>query len=216
MLVTVDNEAGHFFKVMKKMGIPLTQYVESDHLRILDLLSAQKHAEMGHSLAFHFEHLLREIVNQLDPWMKRKQEIVVMIESLSTLYALTEHPEELASFCRYCVNLGSVQGRNPSSFVTLLNGDVDAEAVSLLRPLFDFVVRPVPIDLISIANVDGRIRLDRNRILEKETTEAEISFSTELYYRLRDSGVLFFPHVDLNLWENSYWESLHSCSLHEL
>ena len=116
LLVTVDNEAGHFFKVMKKMSIHLSQYIESEHLRILDLLSAQKHAEMGHSLAFHFEHLLREIINQLEPWTKRKsqQDIVVIIESLSTLYALTEHPEELASFCRYCVNLGSVQSGNRS------------------------------------------------------------------------------------------------------
>lgn len=190
LLVTVDNNTDHFVRLMKKASIVLPSLMDTSQLILLDLLSDP---DASAELPFDFKKLFIQIQQQTKVWRSQGIPFAIFIESLSTLVSLNPHPEQTLSFCRYCLNAGN--GR----LITKLNSDVDGSLFHRLHTLFDFVIHPIPIQLISIANVDGRIRIHRNTLLPSESQETEIAFTADLYFRTSPSGVRFFSHVDLDL-----------------
>lgn len=224
LLVTVNNDAEHFFKICKKMGVSLQTHIDNHSLSILDLLSMQKTPSTGIHAACSFKLLFKMLVTELKTqWEGATSGVVLMIESVSTLISLNDQQDLFLSFCRYCMTFHRALHRLPYGFITAIRSDIDKEEAKQIQSLFDFVIEPIPIDLISIANVDGKLKLLRHRLLSSEAqctarsrdgqgtvlvgpprskpadASGDVTFSRELFFRVRDAGVVFFSDVDLHL-----------------
>ena len=202
MFVTVDQNIEHYARVLRKTGVSVHSLIASQQLRVFDLLTSVCNVDLETSHACRFDALFDEILRLIKSWPTEKEDasFTLIIDSISTLLCLNAYPQQLLSFCRCCMNIGQMVLGQPNSFMTLCTSDVDRDLVANLRPLFDHIIEPIPIDLLSIANVDGRLRRQTQRtVAAAPSSNEETEFCVECFYRLRETGVVFLPHLDFDL-----------------
>ena len=201
MFVTVEQNIEHYERVLKKTGVAVRSLAASQQLRVFDVLTSVHSADMETGFACSFDLLFEQILRQITSWPMEKGDVgfTLIVDSISTLLCLNSHPQQLLSFCRCCMNIGQMVLGQPNSFLTLCTSDADGDLVANLRPLFDHIIEPIPIDLLSIANVDGRLRLTTQKTLPAMSSHEDPEFCVECFYRLRETGVVFLPHLDFDL-----------------
>jgi len=178
VLVSTDNDLDHYVKIMKKLGAPLDQHLESRHLVVVDLLTEAGSVQDGERWSFEF------VAKRINEEAQSKEETILFIDSLSTLISLTSTPQLLFSFVNFSLQF--------YSFIAHIHSDIHSEEASVLQSLFDVDVHPVPIDLISIANIDGALQIVQNKFPDKD-------FNSRIFYRLRETAITFLQNVDFVL-----------------
>lgn len=195
ILITVEHSREHYEKICRKIGCTFSSYLDSGRFIILDLLNLASSLDSNLSSQVSWETILKTLKAHLDSLNLPKEEnIVVVLDSLSLLCALNETPQCVFSFCHYCFHLSL-----HCSFITTVHTDINSDHLNSLNPHFDFVCSPRSLDLLSIANVDGLIQVIRNRLGERSLPDEEVSLSWELFYRLKENGVVFFAYVEPEL-----------------
>lgn len=196
VFIAAENLAQHYERICRRMGCPFITYLESGQLTIMDLLNPSQ-AQPDHKLATSWEALvlkLRQNVESVNSGM----ELVIVLDSLSTLFALSETPNCVFSFCLYCLNLTS-----DSTFITSINRDVNSPLCNSLYHYFDFVCNPQPLNLLSIANVDGLLQVNRiqstNNANPQVQQNEEMVLSWNLFFRLKETGIVFFRSISPDL-----------------
>eukprot|EP00803_Ostreobium_quekettii_P008135 evm.model.scf_1686EXC.2 EVM.evm.TU.scf_1686EXC.2 scf_1686EXC:28598-30943(+) len=204
VMVMVENAAGHYERVMRKLGVQTAPFVESGQLVVLDWLAPGAlgiDATGGPS----FEQLSAVLESKVASLMEgsRFQRCMVVIDCCTTLRSMARRQDDWVTFLRCCLSLDAVH-ETPVSFIALAHRDVpeDEPWVRWMRHQCDVTIDIDPVEKLSVAHMDGALVVTQQQhspdedVLRGCGARMEVS-SQRLFYRVKDTRIQLSSTVDV-------------------
>lgn len=194
IFVGINQTFMHYQMVMRKLMLPLDAALEEKQLIFLDWLKEGRLIQSGTSLRDLYQDIHDAACKLADAGSSSR--IALFIDNLSTVRGLfAEIPlSDWIFFLQYCRSIGS-RLRVKYRFNTLVHLDVedDQEWLHWVEHVADVQIASRPLDLISIAGVDGRIEVVQRGVCPKKAVLVDPV--KVLYYKLKDTGVKFMSTI---------------------
>lgn len=194
IFVGVDQTFTHYQMVMRKLMLPLDHALEEKQMVFLDWLKEGRLIQSGVSLKDLYKDIFIAAKTLANSGPTGR--IALFVDCLTTIRSLlAEHPSsEWVFFLQYCRSLGD-RLELEYRFNALVHLDVeeDQDWLQWVEHVADVRVVSRPLDLISIAGVDGRLEVVHRGICPKK--DVLVDPEKVIYYKLRDTGVKFMSTI---------------------